>query len=245
MGGEVWRVMARSSPARPWVSANFAITWDGRISTRERTPADFSSPYDKQRLLEIRAAADAVLVSATTAKADGMTMGLPDEALRAARVSRGQCEYPLRVLLSNSGKIDPDLPVFGKQFSPIVIFSTEQMPASTRDALQSLAKLHLHQGKQVDLPAMLQTLRREHRVRRLHCEGGGMVLRSLLEANLVDEVYLTLCPKVFGSRTASTVTGQPGEFLPQSSRWKLRQMQTIGDECYLRYRITRPDSVAL
>ena len=114
---------------RPFVTANFALTWDGRISTRRSTPADFSSKSDKRRLVEIRARCDAVLVSAKTVAADNMSMGLPDAALRAARSARGQREYPLRVLLTNSGRIDPALRLFTKTFSPIVIFSTTRMPA--------------------------------------------------------------------------------------------------------------------
>src|SRR3954469_22268147 len=110
-------------PPRPRVSANFAITWDGRISTRRRTPSDFSSPMDKARFLEIRALADAVLVSARTAAADHMTIGLPNAALRAERVARGQAPYPLRVLLTSTGRIDAALRTFEKTFSPILIFS--------------------------------------------------------------------------------------------------------------------------
>ena len=83
---------------RPFVTANFAVTADGRISTRNHTPSDFSSAADKRRLLEIRAACDAVLVGARTLAADTMTLGLPAEDLRAARRERGLPEMPLRVI---------------------------------------------------------------------------------------------------------------------------------------------------
>jgi riboflavin-specific deaminase-like protein len=228
-----------ASPARPRLSANFAITWDGRISTRRRTPADFSSPTDKARFLEIRALADAVLVGARTAAADQMTIGLPDAALRAARRARGQSAYPLRVLLSNTGRIDPALRVFDKTFSPILIFSTTRMPQRIRDQLAPLAELHLYDSAQVNLTHMLATLRRDYRVRRAHCEGGGTLLRSFLEVDLVDDLHLTLCPRIFGSPTAPTLTGPPGEFLTKSIAWKLMKVETIGDECFLRYQALR------
>ena len=120
---------SRPPARRPFVTANFALTWDARISTRRGTSSDFSSPRDKRRLVEIRAQGDAVLVSAKTVAADNMTMGLPDPALRAARTARGQSAYPLRVLLTNSGRINPGLRIFETDFSPIVIFSTTRMPA--------------------------------------------------------------------------------------------------------------------
>lgn len=222
---------------RPFVTANFALTWDGRISTRRGTPSDFSSNRDKRRLVEIRARGDAVLVSAKTAAADNMSMGLPDAALRAARVARGQREYPLRVLLTNSGRIDPALRLFTKTFSPVVIFSTTRMPARTRAALAEKADLWLHESTSVNLAAMLATLRADYGVRRLVCEGGAQIFRALLTAGLVDELHVTLCPRLFGGEKAPTLTGLPGTFLPASAPLTLKKMEVIGDECFLRYRV--------
>jgi len=224
---------------RPFISANFAITADGRISTRNFTPADFSSKRDKRRLVEIRAKCDAVMVSAKTASADNMTMGLPAEELRAARVEQGMAPYPTRVLLTNSGRISPQLRIFTKDFSPIVIFSTERMPAEVRAALASKATLHLHPGKHVDLHEMFRTLRREHGVKRLVCEGGAQIFRALVEAQLLDELYLTMTPRIFGGRRAPTLTGIASTFLTPSSRLKLREFSPVDGECFLRYTMAR------
>lgn len=222
---------------RPLISANFALTWDARITTRCRTPADFTSPADKRRLLEIRAQADAILVTVKTAAADCMTMGLPAENLRAARESRGQPPYPLRVLVTNSGRVDATLPVFQQGTAPIVIFSTEQMPGTVRKRLAGKAELRLHANKAVDLAGMMRTLRKEHLVRRLHCEGGGELLHALASAGLLDELYLTLSARIFGGEKAPTLTGAPGAFLPQSTRFRLLRMEPLGQECFLKYRV--------
>lgn len=222
---------------RPFVTANFAITADGRISTRNATPADFSSPRDKRRLLEIRAACDAVLAGAKTIATDRMTMGLPAADLRAAREARGLPPHPIRVLLSASGRIDPSMRVFEHDFSPIVIFSTARMPLSTREALAAKATLHLHEGH-IDLAAMLRTLRGEHGVKRLVCEGGARVFRALVEAGLVDELHVTVTPRIFGGAKAPTLTGVAGGFLSRSTALKLRDMSVFDGECFLRYRMT-------
>jgi riboflavin-specific deaminase-like protein len=230
---------ARKALPRPFATANFALTWDGRISTRLGTPSTFSSPRDKKRLLEIRAGADAVLAGAKTVAADRMTMGMPDAALREERVKRKQAPYPLRVLLSNSGAIDPAMPLFGKDFSPIVIFTTTRMPESQRTALAGRADLWMHEEPSVNLPAMMATLREEYGVKRLVCEGGGQVFRALLEADLVDELHVTLCPLVFGGIQAPTLTGPTGSFLPKSVPLSLRKMDIVNGECFLQYRIER------
>lgn len=222
---------------RPEVAVNFAITWDGRISTRNRTPSDFSSPLDKRRFLELRATADAVLAGVATIAADNMTMGMPAEDLRKARLDRGQAEYPLRVLLTRSGKIDPSLAIFKRDFAPIHIFSTEQMPADTRRALERKATLHLHPGDTVDLHEMMRTLRTDLGIRRLMCEGGAQVFRAILAAGLVDEINVTLCPRIFGSAEAPTLTGPAGPYLDRSVHCRLENMEVQGEECFLRYRV--------
>jgi riboflavin-specific deaminase-like protein len=230
---------ADSKLPRPFVTANFALTWDARITTRRRTPSDFSSPRDKRRLIEIRAGCDAILAGAATIAADNMSMGLPDPALRAARRKRGQADYPLRVLLSNSGRIDPALRVFGKTFSPIVIFTTARMPARTQAALAPLADVWLYGRAGVDLADMLATLRREYGVRRLVCEGGAQVFRSLLAAGLIDELHVTLVPRIFGGEKAPSLTGAAGEFLAAAVPLALKKMEVIGGECFLRYAVAR------
>jgi len=166
-------------------------------------------------------------------------MGLPAEELRAARVEQGMAPYPTRVLLTNSGRISPQLRIFTKDFSPIVIFSTERMPAPVRAALAAKATLHLDRGKHVDLHEMFRTLRREHGVKRLVCEGGAQIFRALVEAQLLDELYLTMTPRIFGGRRAPTLTGIASTFLTPSSRLKLREFSPVDGECFLRYTMAR------
>lgn len=223
----------------PEVAVNFALTWDGRISTRNRTRADFSSPRDKHRLLEIRASGDALLVGRGTLEIDRMKMGISNEGLRAARVARGLPPEPIRVVVTNSGRFDPAARLFESAGSPIVIFSTSQMPEATRAALDGKAALHLAEGPRVDMRGMLQTLQSQYGVQRLICEGGPTLLCSLLEENLVDEINLTFCPRVFGGVDAPTLTGGPGAFLPAAIECKLEEMETIGEECFARYRVLR------
>jgi 2,5-diamino-6-(ribosylamino)-4(3H)-pyrimidinone 5'-phosphate reductase len=226
--------------ARPFVTANFAVTADGRISTRKRTPSDFSTKGDKRRLLEIRAGCDAILVGARTLGTDTMSMGLPAADLKEERVKRGKPPHPWRVIVSSSGKISPELRVFNTPKLPTpIVFTTRAMPVRTISALAPLCDLYLHLSPKVNLRAMLLSLQEDYGVKRVVCEGGGTLLRALLLDDLVDEMHVTFCPRVFGGRKAPTMTGVAGEFLPKSVLLKLAHFEVVGAECFTRWRVQR------
>jgi 5-amino-6-(5-phosphoribosylamino)uracil reductase len=219
--------------------ATFAMTVDGKITTRNFTPVDFTSREDKAHLLRQRSLGDAVLIGHTTVERDNVRLGLPLPELREARIKRGQTPYPLRVIVSNEGKIDSRLNIFQTDISPVIIFSTTRMPRKFRCALMEKATLHLSKSRHVDLAKMLRTLRKEYQVRTVACEGGAMLFRSLLERDLVDQLNLTIAPYLFGGVNAPTLTGLSKEFLPKSVHCRLIDMRVVGDECFLRYRIMR------
>jgi riboflavin-specific deaminase-like protein len=228
--------MTKSKRQRPFVVATFAMTADGKVTTRTLAPVDFTSREDKLHLFRQRALADAVLIGHTSLKRDNVRLGLPAE-LQEARIKQGESRCPLRVIISNKGKIDHRLKIFQSDISPIIIFSTKQMPPKYRKALQSKATLHLSDTEHVDLTIMLEILRNKYNVRKLECEGGPTLFRALLERSLIDQLNLTLAPYMFGGAKAPTLTGLSKEFLPASVHCSLIDMLTIGDECFLTYRI--------
>ena len=213
------------------------MTVDGKITTRDFAPVDFTSREDKQFLFRQRALADAVIIGHSTLKRDNVRLGISED-LRQERIKRGQTVAPLRVIVSREGKIDSQLKIFQSEISQIVIFSTKQMPKDVRAALrEKKVILHLSDTKDVDLREMLKILRRDHKVRRIACEGGPILFRSLLELGLVDELNLTIAPYLFGGAEAPTLTGLSKEFLPASVHCVMKDMLVVGDECFLTYRI--------
>jgi riboflavin-specific deaminase-like protein len=215
---------------RPKIHAHFAMTADGKISTKNLTPSQFTSPADKARIGEIRAQHDAVLAGRGTVAADTMSMRLSSEKLRAARIAKNLPPEPLRVVISNAWKI------FQHTGSPIVILSTTRMPQKLRTTLAPLCDLHLYESASVPLAAALAMLRKEYGVKSLVCEGGGALLRSLAAADLLDEIHLTLAPVLFGGAAAPTLTGLPGDFLPKPLEFRLAKVEPLGDECLLHFK---------
>ena len=213
------------------------MTADGKITTREYSPVDFTSREDKMHLLRQRSLADAVLIGHSTLKHDNVRLGLPKGELREARLARGQTASPLRVIVSNEGRIDRTLKIFQSEIAPILIFSTTRMPRTHQKLLREKATLHLSEAPSVDLEWMLQQLRREYKVRSVACEGGAALFRSMLELGLVDQLNLTIAPYLFGGARAPTLTGLSTHFFLESVRCSLTDMRVAGDECFLTYRI--------
>ncbi|MCK9589804.1 MAG: dihydrofolate reductase family protein [Terrimicrobiaceae bacterium] len=221
---------------RPLVTAHFAMTADGKTSTRAFTPALFTSPADKFRLQEVRAGSDAVMAGRGTVATDSMSMGLSRRDLRMGRVARGLPPVPLRVIVSNAGRLDPGWKVFKYSASPLVIFSTRRMPVPLRAEIARKAELFLFRGRTVDLQKSLEILRAEFGVKRLICEGGGTLLKSLASLDLVDEIRLTIAPVIFGGRLAPTLTGRPGEFLTLPREFEIARQSVFNGECFLELR---------
>jgi riboflavin-specific deaminase-like protein len=220
---------------RPFISATFAMTIDGKITTKNFSPVDFTSRTDKLHLWQQRAMADAVVVGYSTLKHDNVRLGLPAE-LRQERIQSGKTAAPLRVIVSNSGKIDHRLKIFESDLSPILIFSTTQMPEKVQEILGNKATLHLSESNSVDLDAMVRTLARKYQARNIACEGGARLFRSFVDLGLIDQLNLTIAPYLFGGRDAPTLTGLSRTFLGQSMPFRLTKMRVVGEECFLTYR---------
>jgi riboflavin-specific deaminase-like protein len=225
-----------SSHLRPLVILHLAVTADGKVSTSKHTSARFTSARDKQRLLEVRALTDAILVGRGTLETDRMSMGLPDQRLREQRIKEGKSEFPLRVILSASGNISLSLSVFEKGDAPIVIYSTERMAPAQRRLLSEHAAVHVSGRDDLDLVWLLWHLYEYYQVRTLVCEGGPTLVKALAQADVIDEIYLTIAAKIFGGLAAPGLTGLPGEFLPASRQFQLIDVDRGENECYLRYR---------
>ena len=195
----------------PFVFVNMAMTADGKIATANRTVHSFGSKRDLAHLYELRATADAVMCGARTVEISNATLGNGGENFRKLRLKNGLAEYPLRVIVSGSGSIDPTAKIFQKRFSLIIILTTQRASARKLALLRQLADEVKICGKsEIDFPCALRWLKTKWKVERLLCEGGGELNEALFRASLVDEINLTVCPKIFGGRTAPTVAGGEG-----------------------------------
>jgi len=210
------------------------MTADGKIAPANRKFSSFSSQRDRDHMLELRATADAVMSGARTVDLSPVTLGSGPSRYRRLRIRRGLAERHLRVVVSGAGTLDPKAHIFRKGSSPIIVLTTRTASASRVRKLREVAdEVKGFGGKEIDFKAALGWLGQKWGVRRLLCEGGGEVNGALFRAGLVDELHLTVCPKIFGGRGAPTIADGSGvASLAEAVRFKLKSARRHGDEMF-------------
>ena len=234
--GRHWRTTRHGE--RPFVYLNVAISADGKLAPASRNYRPFGSRRDEARLYELRAQADAILCGARTVEASGVTLGTGGARYRRQRLRRGLAEYPLRIVASRSGSVNPAADIFKRRFSPILVVTTATVKPKRLVRLRQVADHVLVCGtNQIDFAAVLRRLRQRWGVRRLLCEGGGEINGALFRAGLVDELHVTVCPIIIGGQGAPTVADGAGVArLAEAARLELTSRRRIGDEMFLCYR---------
>jgi len=211
-----------------------AMTADGKIATANRAVHSFGSARDLEHLYELRATADAVMCGARTVEISQSILGPGGEKFRKRRLQGGLAEYSLRVIVSGSGSLDPSAEIFEKRFSPILILTTQRASARKLAQLRKLADGVKICGKtEINFRVALRWLRTKWNVKRLLCEGGGELNGALFRAGLVDEIHLTICPKIFGGRTAPTIAdGRGFERLKDAEEFQIQSIRRFGGELF-------------
>ena len=222
----------------PFVLVNMAMTADGKIATANRAVSSFGSARDHGHLLALRATADAVMAGARTVDSAPINLGVGPAKFRQQRLKRGLAEYPLRVIVSRSGSVNPRAKIFQHHFSPIVILTTRHADTDRLKRLRSVADAVKICGRnKINFNAAFRWLRTEWQVKWLLCEGGGELNAALFRAGLVDELHLTVCPKIFGGHCAPSIADGHGfSRLAAAERFRVKSVRQIGGELFTVFR---------
>jgi riboflavin-specific deaminase-like protein len=222
----------------PFVFVNMAMTADGKIATANRAVHSFGSARDLRHLYELRATADAVMCGARTVEISHSILDNGGKKFGQLRVQRGLSEHNLRVIVSGSGSIDPTAEIFQRKFSPIIVLTTKRASAKKLAQLRLLAdEVKVFGEREVNLRSAMRWLHQKYGVKRLLCEGGGELNDAMFRAGLVDEVHLTVCPKIFGGRIAPTISeGEGFAKLSLTANLKLVATKLINGELFTIYR---------
>ncbi|WP_405672736.1 dihydrofolate reductase family protein [Streptomyces canus] len=218
----------------PYVLLSAAVSLDGYLDDTGPDRLLLSGPADFDRVDEVRASVDAILIGAGTIRADNPRLLVNSEARRAARVAAGKPPYPLKVTVSGSGDLDPSAN-FWHTGGEKLVCTTDKGAERARSL--GLAADVVSLGPELDWHRLLEHLHEERGVDRLMVEGGGRVHTQLLQQGLADELQLVLAPLFVGSPDAPRLFG-PGTY--QAGRLRLVESRRIEDVVLMRYEPTAP-----
>jgi riboflavin-specific deaminase-like protein len=224
---------------RPRILINFAVSLDGKINPapghRKGRFVMSRGKEDWRRMRLLRAQGDAILIGAENLRVDdpGLTLD-PDE--RDRRRAAGQ-PLPARIVVTRRGEgIRADAKIFDRATGGAAyIVHASNMPAATRAVLSDVAQLVELGTETVPTEQLLAWMRETLGARTVVCEGGGVLVAELFAAHAVDELYLTVVPRILGGITAPTLAAGAGFDPDQIPDAKLASVERVGDELYLRY----------
>lgn len=223
--------LSRRAPAdRPYIVCNFVGSADGKATADGRT-AGLGSEADRRVFHLLRTQVDALLAGTETMRIERYGLPVRTDELSRIRVAEGRAPQPLSVVISRSGKVPFDIPLFANDRARVAVYAPRntQVPSQTRAA--AVVHHELPVGDDA-LPRVMQSLRRDHDVLSLLCEGGPALFSSLLRHRLVDELFLTVSPSLVGGGELGITSGPP---LPQRQAMELVWALEHEGSLFLRY----------
>ena len=222
---------------RPHLRANFVTSLDGAVEvdgvSKELSTADDSLVFSLLRML-----ADAVMVGAGTVRVEGYRGLRLNPARQQWRREHGLPDNPRLVLVTSRLALDPAMPALADAAVRPLVITHEAAPLEQHAALREVADVVAFGAEQVDLAAALEHLAGLG-LPQVLCEGGPHLLGALTEADLVDELCLSVAPLLAGPGAGRITAGLAGAASP--SRW--RQLRSVlgSDDGTLLLRYLRPE----
>jgi riboflavin biosynthesis pyrimidine reductase len=235
------------------VIANFVTTLDGIVSLNipgKSGGGEISgnNRHDRAVMGLLRAIADVVIVGANTARAVPRHVWTAEHiypplanAYQQLRAALGKPEPPLNVIVTASGNVNIDLPVFQSGKVKVLIVTSEQGARRIGEqVLPSHVQVHAIAGQErIDARAILDAVKQVQQSETVLVEGGAQLLGDFFAERCLDDLFLTLAPQIAGR---DATVERPGLvmgklFAPDHPLWgSLASVRLSGDHLFLRYR---------
>lgn len=225
--GSLPLIHADAAVQRPYVIVNFIASVDGR-STIEGRSRKLGDGGDRELFRALRERADAVLVGTGTMMVETYGRMLVQPERRERRLAAGRPAQPIVTTVTRSGALPTDIPLFNEPEARVVVFSAGPLNVARTQA-------QIIREPLTDLTQALRTLRARHQVQTLLCEGGPALFGALLRERLVDELFLTLAPKLVGGASGPGVVSGPPPEAPVTAT--LASVLERDGSLFLRYRL--------
>jgi len=221
---------------RPFVFINSAMSADGKLSTKEKKQVRISGKLDFERVDELRARADAIMVGIGTVLSDDPSLTVKSPERRAARKAAGKSENPARIIVDSSARTPLDADVFKKGEGIRIIAVSGSAPAENLEKLKEKAIVIQTGTEKVDLPQLVRKLK-EMGINTLMVEGGATLNWGMLSAGLVDEIYTFVGNLIIGGATSPTFTDGEGFSEAEILELELLSAKKIEDGLLLKWKV--------
>jgi len=221
--------------SRPWVIAKWAMSLDGKMATTSGDSRWISNPRSRSIVHQIRGRVDAILVGRRTAELDDPQLTArppgPRTAVRIVLDSMAQLRIDSKLVCS-AGEV------------PLMVVTGPQAPLEARSRLENAGceVICLDQepqgGRSAKLHQLLERLG-ERQMTNLLVEGGGKVLGSFFDAELINEVHTFIAPVLIGGEGVSPLGGSGAESMDGVIRLEHYQTEQIDDDWYISGRFPR------
>jgi 5-amino-6-(5-phosphoribosylamino)uracil reductase len=222
-------------PDRPYTVLSCCVSIDGYIGSAGSRLL-LSNDEDFDRVDEVRAGVDAILVGATTVRNDNPRLLVRDAGRRRARLDRGLPEHPTKVTVTQRGRLDTSHRFFADDGSDKLVYACSRVAGELALRLGRVSQI-VDAGDPVKMADLTTDLHRRG-VRRLMVEGGGAVHTQFLAEDLVDELQLVIAPFFVGEPGARRFVGEGRFPWNPGRRARLAETRQLGDVVLLRYALS-------
>jgi len=223
---EAYRPWEEPREDRPLVAMNFVATVDGRATIEGRS-GPIGSDTDTEMLARLRTRFDALMIGAGTMRAERYGRLVTKQETRERREQTGLPPEPLMVLVSGRLDLPWEAPLFTEGGEVLIFTASETDPPETVSSVEVVR----HEGA-VNLREAMRHLRHEHGIRALLSEGGPHLHDQMQADGLVDDLFLTIAPKLSGGDAPRIVEGPLPGVIELELAWLLEE----DGELFARYR---------
>ncbi len=223
-------------PERPYTILSCSISLDGYLGGASQERLVLSNEADLERVDEVRAACDAILVGAGTVRTDNPRLLVRSPHLRRLRRDRGLAETPTKVTVTEHGRLDAGSNFFVAGDGEKIVYCASPAVPVTRSRLSAVATV-VDGGRRVEVGRLTEDLY-DRGVRRLMVEGGGRVHTQFLTSGTADELHLVVAPFFVGTSRARRFVGDGAFPWHPGHRAHLAETRQIGDVVLLRYALS-------
>ncbi|MCG7851744.1 MAG: 2,5-diamino-6-(ribosylamino)-4(3H)-pyrimidinone 5'-phosphate reductase [Methanosarcinaceae archaeon] len=221
---------------RPFTFINSAMSADGKLSTKERKQVRISGSVDFNRMDELRATSDAVMVGIGTLLADDPSLTVKSEERRKARKAAGLEENPVRIVVDSKARTPIDADIFKKGEGRRIIAVSNSAPSERVAALKEKAVIIKAGTERVDLHELVGKLK-EMGIDRLMIEGGATLNWGMISNGLVDDIYSFVGNLIIGGAMSPTLVDGIGFAENEVMKLELRSFEKMEEGVLLKWRV--------